>query len=149
MWRYHFVLALPLQHVLIPIWANPERIWLWNPEHSSRNLESGKFLLVDSRISGFWNLEYSSRNPESGIPLTIVIQNPVPVIRNPRRRIQTVLDSFTWADNILTKKIKHWRKNGGSSTTFCIHTLLLVHAMYACAWRQGIHLIPFWCPRYI
>ena len=44
---------------------------------------------------------------ESGIPLTIEIRNPVSVIRNPRRRIQTLLDSFTWADNMLTKKIKH------------------------------------------
>ena len=86
------------------------------PRHCRKNLpvESGTQLtksgIREIFAYGFQNLgllKYGIQLKESRVPLTIEIRNPVPVIRKPRQRIQTLLDSFTRADNILTIKIKH------------------------------------------
>ena len=62
-----------------------------------RILESGKFLLVESRILGFAirNTAQGIRNP------TNKDQSPVHGIRNPQRAVQnpmTFLDSLTWGE---------------------------------------------------
>ena len=116
--RIQKVFAYGIRNTAQGIW-NPRNFCLWIPEY--RPSEIRNTVQGIRNPTNYWNPESSTCNPES------TATNPDCL-------------GFLWADNILTKKIKHWRKKRWFEYQFLhMHSLLLVHAMHTCAWHQGMH----------